>query len=165
MKEHIGWKTSVYGRVICWSQILIIGKAETQTRWPSAESKKWQSRKFVFVIQNTYMSYSDMKIAAKIGKENASILYILPNCTVQRRNAQLPLPFWGLLTHPQRAVETDVQSWWFCVTLAILNVGSVETEKVVLPKYILLDMNILFISFFSFSVICVKDQPTKYKKG
>lgn len=46
------------------------------------------------------------------------------------------LPFCGLLTHPQRALDTEVQNWqfWLVLVLDLLEIRSVEMGNVVLQK-------------------------------
>lgn len=52
MKEHMGWKISVRGKEICWSQDFIMGKTATQIRWPSSRrQKKDMQKRFSFLLQ------------------------------------------------------------------------------------------------------------------
>lgn len=44
------------------------------------------------------------------------------------------VPFWGLLTHPQRALDTDAQSWYTWVVLDFPMAASVDRGKEVLQK-------------------------------
>lgn len=104
-------------------------------RW---KTKGRQLRKICFCSHFIYSRIQYPMVWHKNCSQDGKRVNILhTKCTGQGTNAQLPLPFWGLLTHPQRAVDTDVQSWWVWVALAILKVESVEMGKVVLPKYIL----------------------------
>lgn len=57
MKEHMGWRILVQGREICWSHVLIVGKAATQIRWASSVKHHPSSGKNLVWSNSTHPLY------------------------------------------------------------------------------------------------------------
>ena len=114
MKEHMGWKISVRGKEICWSQDFIVGKTATQIRWPSSRRQKKDMQKwFSFLLDtryNLYAVYQGLAWMCFARMARASMFSTLTDHT-NGTSTQMILPFCGLFTHPQRALDTDAQSW------------------------------------------------------